>query len=147
MPRWKVSLEHSKRNLWGAPSLSLLKRHAWLSSPIWKCITIACVVIQRLDMPVHSSMNREGGKRAKKTFDVVRLFCYNKDINVTLRKSVSPIVQFLSTGTLRKRVKVMIALMSISELEDKGGLLLITIDIIRRVVCTPSLTVDAECHA
>ncbi len=51
-------------------------------------------------------MNREGGKRAKKTFDVVRLFCYNKDINVTLRKNVSPIVQFLSTDTLRKRVKV-----------------------------------------
>src|SRR6266700_1012756 len=106
MPRWKVSLEHSKRNVWGAPSISLMKRHAWLSSPIWKFITIAFVAIQRLDTSVHSSMNREGGKRAKKTFDVVRLFCYNKDINVTLRKNVSPIVQFLSTDTLRKRVKV-----------------------------------------
>jgi hypothetical protein len=28
---YPTSLEHSKRNAWGAPSISPMKRHAWLS--------------------------------------------------------------------------------------------------------------------
>jgi hypothetical protein len=94
------------RNAWGARSIHLMKRHAWLSSPIWRSLTIACDGIQHLDTSARSATNKDGDKTVKQTFDIIRLLCYNKSINVTLRTSVSPIAQLLRLGTLRKRVKV-----------------------------------------
>jgi hypothetical protein len=44
----------------------------------------------------------------KQTFDVLRLSCYNKIINVTSRSNVSLMVQFLWSDTLRKRGKVIL---------------------------------------